>query len=30
LPSGGCWFALYTGVLGALVLADRFVFHVLL
>jgi len=24
------WFALYTGALGALVLADRFVFHVLL
>jgi undecaprenyl-diphosphatase len=24
------WFALYTGVLGVLVLADRFVFHVLL
>ena len=24
------WFALYTGVLGVLVLLDRFVFHVLL
>ncbi|MCL2812804.1 MAG: hypothetical protein FWD25_13070, partial [Clostridia bacterium] len=24
------WFALYTGVLGVLVLADHFVFHVLL